>query len=54
MGEVQNAYNMPVVIGKGKRPLGIGRCTGKDIKWWIVQNMTLSFSFQKRQKTSRL
>jgi len=27
MGEMENAYNMLVVIGKGKRPLGIGRCT---------------------------
>jgi len=27
VGELENAYNMLVVIGKGKRPLGIGRCT---------------------------
>jgi len=27
MGEMENAYNMLLVIGKGKRSLGIGRCT---------------------------
>jgi hypothetical protein len=37
-----------VVIGKGKRPLGIGRCTWKDIQRRIVEKMTLSFGFQKK------
>jgi hypothetical protein len=27
MGEMENAYNKLVAIGKVKRPLGIGRCT---------------------------
>jgi hypothetical protein len=54
MGQMENAYNMLVAIGKGKKCLGIGRCTFKDIQWRIVENVTLSFSFQKQQKTSRL
>jgi hypothetical protein len=27
MGEMENAYTILVVIGKGKIPLGIRRCT---------------------------
>jgi hypothetical protein len=27
MGEIEKADNKLVAIGKGKRPLGIGRCT---------------------------
>jgi len=54
VGEMENAYNMVVVIGKGKRSLGIGRCTWKDIQRRIVENVTIIFSFQKQQKTSWL
>lgn len=50
MGEMENAYNMLVVIGKGKGSIEIARCTWKDIQWRIVENMTLSFSFQKGRK----